>query len=151
MNCTRWHVDVCDPSLTSPPLDRDWQVLLISLWLPRISVGTLARLVVPGDEGPSGARGALWRCGRTALQSRSSSTIRNTSISVPKSNFELTDRHTRVPCHIDGWRPTAARPTLSALKGVLNPLMARQFDTEREARRPQRSSGNRDAPATWWH
>lgn len=95
--------------------------------------------------------GAFWRCGRTALQSRSSSTIRNTSISVPKSNFELTDRHTRVPCHIDGWRPTAARPTLSALKGVLNPLMARQFDTEREARRPQRSSGNRDAPATWWH
>lgn len=39
--------------------------------------------------------GALWRCRRTALQSRSSSTIRSTSISVPKSNFELTARHTR--------------------------------------------------------
>lgn len=96
-------------------------------------------------------REALWRCGRTALQSRSASTIRNTSISVPKSNFELTDRHTHVTCHIDESRPTAARPTSSVLKGVLNPLMAQQCDTEQETRGLQRPSGNRDAPATWWH
>lgn len=75
--------------------------------------------------------GVLWRCGRTALQSHSSSTIRNTSISVPKSNFELSDRHTHVTCHIDESWLTTARPTLSVLKGVLNPLMAQQSDSRR--------------------
>lgn len=75
---------------------------------------------------------ALWRCGQTALQSRSSSTIRNTSINVPKSNFELNNRHTHVTRHIDESRLTAAPPTLSVLKGVLNPLMAQQSDTEQE-------------------
>lgn len=84
---------------------------------------------------------ALWRSGRSALQSRSSSTIRKTSISVPKSNFELTDRHTHVTCHTDEWRLTAARPTLSVLKGVLNPLMAQWSDREQETKRLQRSSG----------
>lgn len=70
--------------------------------------------------------GARWRCGRTALQSRSSATIRNTSISLAQSNFELTDRHTHVSCHTDELRLIAARPTLSVLKGVFNRLMAQQ-------------------------
>lgn len=86
----------------------------------------------PETEARAEREGALRRCGRSALQSSSSSTIRNTSITLPKSNFELTDRHTHVTCDIDEWRPTAARPALSALKGVLNPLTPQQSDTHRD-------------------
>lgn len=89
--------------LATSPLDREWQVLLISLRLARISLTAFAHLSIPGDGGLREWEEERGWCGWTALQSSSYSTIRNTSITGPKSNFEPTDTHTRVSsaCGID--------------------------------------------------
>lgn len=141
-NCTGWHLDVCN--LPSPPAStlltgngRSFSSLSACL----VYQSALShRLVVPGDDGPSGARGSALE--KRAGCSSISQLLDNQEdiYQCPKSNFELTDRHTHVTCHTDEWRLTAARPTLSVLKGVLNPLMAQWSDREQETKRLQRSS-----------
>lgn len=63
-------------------------------------------------------------CKWTALQSSSYSTIRNTSITGPKSNFEPTDTHTHVftSCDIDELWTTAAKLPWTFKKAYRDPL-----------------------------
>lgn len=100
--------------LATSPLDREWQVLLISLRLARISLTALAHLSISGDGGLREWEKECRWCGWTALQSSSYSTISNTSITIPKSNLEPTDIHTHVflACDIDELQMTATQVVL---------------------------------------